>query len=624
MDRYALLFTALKIFVVLMFVINTAAILTWGERRQSAMIQDRIGPNRAVIFLPSWLMKGISLLVGVGLAAAVVVYTFWAYSRSATIVAAAKATDTAAHAAAMSIRLDAGFGLTELAVFLGWIEIVALRRTARRKGQTGGLGGVLAQIPDARVVFYLGLVLHLIVAVLRGSVAGEPEVGGLAQAIFFYVGPALAALLLLLPGVAGAMAVPPGKVGVRLGGTLHALADGAKMAFKEDFIPTNADRLLHSLGPLIALFPAFVVFAVVPFGDTLCIHPDNTGGFWHDLFNARVGEVFGRTFSPVVSRYGVCSEGAVSLQVADLNVGILYMFALAGTGIIGAAIAGWSSDNKFSLLGGLRASSQMVSYEVAMGLSLVGAFMTYGSVRFGDMVRWQSENAWGIFVQPFAFILFLAASIAENKRVPFDAPEGESEIVAGYFLEYSGMKFGMFMLGEYMELAISSAVLTTVFFGGWALPFLHRDGITVAFGDALYASVKLPHAIVIGIGVVAFFLKTWFVCWAQLFIRWTIPRFRYDQIMKLGWKFLLPSALVNVLVTAMILLAIGQGGPGLSNALAFLGDVTQAIVAVGGTVGIVALISGILAPKRELKRSVSSSATFAEAQGGTKMTPMQA
>jgi NADH-quinone oxidoreductase subunit H len=605
MNKFSLFFTAIKILVVLLFVVNTAAILTWGERRQSAMIQDRIGPNRAVIFLPSWIIKLLSFAVGAGLAAGVAAYAWMASNRTP------------------AIRLDAGFGLTELAVFLGWVGIVVARRVARKRGQTSGIGGALASIADARIVFYCGLVLHVLVVVLRAT-ATETDSAGFAQTIFFYVGPALAALILLGAGVAGAMSVPRGKVGVRLGGTLHALADGAKMAFKEDFIPTNADRLLHSLGPLIALFPAFVVFAVVPFGDTLCFHPDNTGSFIHDLFNGRIGEIAGRSYSAVVPRYGVCSEGAVPLQVADLNVGILYMFAMAGTGIIGAAIAGWSSDNKFSLLGGLRASSQMVSYEVAMGLSLVGAFMTYGSVRFSDMVRWQSDNAWGIFVQPFAFFLFLAASIAENKRVPFDAPEGESEIVAGYFLEYSGMKFGMFMLGEYMELAISSAVLTTVFFGGYAIPFLHRDGFTIAFGDTVYPTLKMPHALVIALGVIAFFAKTWLVCWAQLFIRWTIPRFRYDQIMKLGWRFLLPSSLLNIVVTGMILLAIGQGGPGLSSALDFLGDLSQGLVVVVGTVGLIALISGILAPAREHRKSVSSSAAFAEAQGGTKLTPMQA
>jgi NADH-quinone oxidoreductase subunit H len=606
MDGYFFLFTGLKILVVILFVINTAAILTWGERRQSAMIQDRIGPNRAVIFLPGWVLKSSSLVIGFGLAAAVTKFAFFLPRRPD------------------QVTLDALFGLTELAIFLGWVGIIVLRRGARQKGQTQGVGGALARIADARVVFYVGLALHVLAAIVRANAPdAEPE----AAIWVFRIGSGLAVLILAAAGVLGAMRVPSGKVGVRLGGTLHALADGAKMAFKEDFIPVNADRLLHSLGPLIAVFPAFVVFAVVPFGDTLCVHIGHAqgGGFWSDLVNARIGDISSSgVFSPVVPRYGVCAEHGVPLQVATLNVGILYMFALAGTGIIGAAIAGWSSDNKFSLLGGLRASSQMVSYEVAMGLSLVGAFMVYNSVRLDDIVRWQGENAWGIFVQPFAFFLFLAASIAENKRVPFDAPEGESEIVAGYFLEYSGMKFGMFMLGEYMELAISSAVLVTIFFGGWALPFLHRDGITVELGDTVYYHVRMAHVAVIAIGALAFFAKTWLVCWAQLFIRWTIPRFRYDQIMKLGWRFLLPSALANMLVTGLVLLGIGHGGPLLSNALDVVCDVTQAIVLVAGIVGIIALISGFLAPPREHRRAVSSSARFAEAQGGTKAAPMQA
>jgi NADH-quinone oxidoreductase subunit H len=603
MDGYFFLFTGLKILVVVLFVINTAAILTWGERRQSAMIQDRIGPNRAVVYLPGWILKLLSLGVGFGLAAAVAAYVLAVQKRPE------------------SVRLDAGFGLTELAVFLAWFATVVLRRQARRAGQTSGLGGALAQIGDARNVFYVGLLLHVLVAVLRASAAEgpSPALGG-----FFQVGAGAAALLFAAAGVLGFSRVPPGKVGVRLGGTLHALADGAKMAFKEDFVPANADRLLHSLGPIIALFPAFVVFAVVPFGDTLCIHLNHTGHFWTDLFTARIGEVSQNGYSAVVPRGGVCAESGVPLQVATLNVGILYMFAMAGTGIIGAAIAGWSSDNKFSLLGGLRAASQMVSYEVALGLSLVGAFMVYRTVRLENMVVWQSDNAWGIFVMPVSFFLFLAASIAENKRVPFDAPEGESEIVAGYYLEYSGMKFGMFMLGEYMELAISSAVLVTIFFGGWALPFLHRDGITVEIGATTYFHQSLAHAAVIAIGVVAFFVKTWLVCWAQLFIRWTIPRFRYDQIMKLGWRFLLPTALVNMLVMALILLGVDQGGPALSSALDVLADLSQALVLLAGVAGVIMFVSALLAPPREHRRAVSSSATFAEAQGGTKATPMQA
>jgi NADH-quinone oxidoreductase subunit H len=605
-DGHFLLFTVLKILVVLLFVINTAALLTWGERRQCAMIQDRVGPNRAVVYLPGVLLKAASLAIGVGLAAAILWNAFSATTSKLPTQA----------------RLEAGLWLAETAVLLGWIGLIALRRDAVRRAITTGFGGALAGIADARVIFFFGLLAHVIVLALRAAVS-DPD-PGLLGSLFLTVAPAATALLLVLFGAAGARRVPAGRVGVRLGGTLHALADGVKMAFKEDFVPANADRLLHALGPIIALFPVFVTFAVVPFGDTLCIHIDSTGHFWGDLFNARIGHLSAAGYSPVVPRSGVCAEGAVPLQVANLNVGILYMFALAGTGIVGAAVAGWSSDNKFSLLGGLRASSQMVSYEVAMGLSLVGAFMIYGTVRLGDMVQWQSENAWGIFVQPFAFFLFLAASIAENKRVPFDAPEGESEIVAGYFLEYSGMKFGMFMLGEYMELAISSAVLVTIFFGGYALPFLHRDGITVAFGDTVYFQHKMAHVLVVLIGVAAFFVKTWLVCFTQVFIRWTIPRFRYDQIMKLGWRFLLPSAIVNMLVTGLVLLAIGEGGLGLSRALETLGDVSQAVVLVAMVVGIIAFIAALLAPTRKRARNVSSSATYAEAEGGTKLTPMQA
>ena len=603
MDGYLLLFTALKILVVILFVVNTAAILTWGERRQSAMIQDRIGPNRAVIYVPGWIVKVLALGVGFGLAAAAGAYAFAASRRPE------------------AVRLDAGFMLTELAILVGWLGLVIVRGHAVKSGATQGLGGALRKIADARLIFYSGLAAHLAVGLARAS-ANDADPG--PASTLFRMGSGLAVLLLAAAGVGAFMRVPSGRVGIRLFGTLHALADGAKMAFKEDFIPPNADRLLHSLGPLIALFPAFVVFAVVPFGDTLCVHVEHSGNFWTDLVHAHIGQITSTGFSAVVPRYGICADGAVPLQVANLSVGILYMFAMAGTGIIGAAIAGWSSDNKFSLLGGLRASSQMVSYEVAMGLSLVGAFMTYNSVRLDDMVRWQGDHAWGIFVQPFAFVLFLAASIAENKRVPFDAPEGESEIVAGYFLEYSGMKFGMFMLGEYMELAISSAVLVTIFFGGYSIPFLHRDGITVEIGDTVFYHLRMAHTGVILLGVVAFFAKTWLVCWAQLFIRWTIPRFRYDQIMKLGWRFLLPSALVNMLVTALVLLAIAQGGPGLSNALDVVSDLTQVLVVLAGTAGILGLISALLAPRRAHERAVSSSATFAAAKGGTKTSPMQA
>jgi NADH-quinone oxidoreductase subunit H len=603
MDGYFFLFAGLKILVALLFVVNTAALLTWGERRHMAMIQDRVGPNRAVIYLPALPIKGLVLLVGLALAGGVATFAFAASKRS------------------LPVQLQVGFELTELAILLSWVALVIGRGRARRAGSTTGLGGVFASIPDARIIFYAGLTAHVATAV-GWMTSGETPPAGLVT--LFRVGTIVAPVLLAAAGVAGMLAVPGGQIGLRLAGTLHALADGIKMAFKEDFVPPNGDRLLHAFAPIIALFPAFVIFAVVPFGDTLCLHIEQTGHFWADLFNGRIGSVTGNGYSPIVPSSGVCVDGAIPLQVANLNVGILYMFAIAGTGIVGAALAGWSSDNKFSLLGGLRAASQMVSYEVALGLSLVGAFMIYGSVRLDDMVRWQSDNAWGIFVQPAAFFLFLASSIAENKRTPFDAPEGESEIVAGYFVEYSGMKFGMFMLGEYMELAISSAVLVTIFFGGYALPFLHRDGITIAFGDTVYYHTNIAHAAVIGIGVATFFIKSWIVCWAQIFIRWTILRFRYDQIMKLGWRYLLPAALANIVLTALGLLLIREAGPAVSNGIDWLADLSNAFVALLGTAGFIALISGFLAPKRANERSVSSSATFAEARGGTKSAPMGA
>ena len=173
----------------------------------------------------------------------------------------------------------------------------------------------------------------------------------------------------------------------------------------------------------------------------------------------------------------------IDLMVAPLGVGILFVFAMSGQGIIGAAIAGWSSDNKFSLMGALRAASQMVSYEVTLGMSLIGAMMIYGTVRLDDMVRWQQEHAWGIFVQPLAFFLFFTAAVAENKRIPFDLPEAESELVSGYFTEYAGMKFGMFYFAEYAEVVTGSMLLVTIFLGGWSLPFFHRDGLTIAFGN---------------------------------------------------------------------------------------------------------------------------------------------
>jgi len=374
-----------------------------------------------------------------------------------------------------------------------------------------------------------------------------------------------------------------------------------KFFTKEDFMPPRADRLLFTLAPMVAMGAVFALLAVIPFGDTLCLHHLNEA----------------------VSRVGVCSGDRVDLMVAPLDVGILYIFAISGQGIIGAAIAGWSSDNKFSLMGALRAASQMVSYEVTLGMSLIGAMMIYGTVRLDDMVRWQVDHAWGIFVQPLAFFLFFAASVAENKRIPFDLPEAESELVSGYFTEYAGMKFGMFYFAEYAEIVTGSMLIVTIFLGGWALPFFHRDGLTIAFGDHALVHLALAHVWLVVLGVLAFFGKVIAICWVQCFVRWTLPRFRYDQLMKLGWKILLPASLANILVTGVVWLLIDNAGEGVDGALRVLADVSQAVVALTMTILVARAVLGFLAPVKHERTLLGSSAEEALKRGGTKAEPMQ-
>ncbi|MBX3225578.1 MAG: NADH-quinone oxidoreductase subunit H, partial [Labilithrix sp.] len=329
------------------------------------------------------------------------------------------------------------------------------------------------------------------------------------------------------------------------------------------------------------------------------------------------------TVWPAVARHGLGAGGtSIPLQIATLNVGILFVFAIAGQGIVGAAIAGWASDNKFSLMGALRAASQMVSYEVTLGLTLVGAFMVYGSVRLEDMVLWQGENTWGIFVQPLAFVLFFAAAIAETKRIPFDLPEAESELVSGYFTEYSGMKFGMFYFAEYMEIATSSMLLVTIFLGGWNLPFLHRDGLSIAFGETMLFHTRMPHVWVVIIGVLAFFGKTILLCWLQAFIRWSLPRFRYDQLMKLGWTVLLPASLANIFVTGIVWLALQSAGPSAQDSLKVAADVTQGFTAALITGLVIWAVVGFVRTPSRKEAIVGSSATLAAAAGGTKEGPI--
>ncbi len=400
----------------------------------------------------------------------------------------------------------------------------------------------------------------------------------------------------------------------RLAGLLHPAADGLKFFTKEFYMPPRADKLLFSLAPILSMMPVMALVAVIPFGDTLCLN---------DIARKAAD---GGIVWPVVPRYGSCGApgSSVPLMVASLNVGLLYVFALAGQGIVGAAIAGWSSDNKYSLMGALRAASQMVSYEVAMGLTLIGTMMIYGSIRLDDMVRWQGEHTWGIFAQPLAFFLFFTAAVAETKRIPFDLPEAESELVSGYFTEYSGMTFGMFYFAEYMEVVTSSMLLVTLFLGGWELPFLYRDGITIHFGQAVLWHQIIPHIWMEIIAVLAFFGKVLGVCWFQAVIRWSLPRFRYDQLQRLGWRVLLPLALANVLVTGVVVLGIGQSTANVWNGLDFVADLTQALVAVAITYGLIRLVVGFFRPRQRRPRIIGSAAKMAQKTGGTPVTPMQA
>jgi len=313
-------------------------------------------------------------------------------------------------------------------------------------------------------------------------------------------------------------------------GLFHGLADGLKMMLKEDWKPDAYDRFAYAIAPWVVFTPVLLVFAVVPFGGTL--HPA-------ELAPALAGWFGDRTYP---------------LQIARLDAGLLIVFAFGGMTIIGAMLAGWSSANKFSLLGGIRAGSQMISYELIMGLTVLGLILVYGTVDLGAMVTQQSGTllgflpAWGIFCQPFAAILFITAAIAENKRIPFDLPEAESELIAGYFTEYSAMKMGLFMFAEFIEIAIIGALFTTLFLGGYNLPFMTDHGFTFP-GNGV---VAMPHGAVVLIQLLVFLAKVLVVCSFQILVRWSLPRFRYDQLLRFAWKFMLPLALVNLAVTAVV------------------------------------------------------------------------
>jgi NADH-quinone oxidoreductase subunit H len=305
-------------------------------------------------------------------------------------------------------------------------------------------------------------------------------------------------------------------------GLLQPLADGGKFFFKEDFTPDNAERFLFVLGPSIVMFLSLLTGAVIPWGKSL--------------------NIAGQSFD---------------LQVANIDIGVLYIMGLASISVYGMMIGGWASNNKYSLIGAIRASSQMISYELAMGLSLLAVIMTSGSLDLGKIASDQSTGKlwglfeidgmnWNIFYQPVAFIIFLIAALAETNRHPFDLPECESELVTGYSTEYSSMKLGLYLFGEYVNMFISNALIVTLFFGGYNYPGINWVGEN--FGENIAGILS----------IVVFLMKVFFGIFLFMWIRWTIPRFRYDQLMHLGWKKLIPFALINLLITGAVVLAFAN------------------------------------------------------------------
>lgn len=292
-------------------------------------------------------------------------------------------------------------------------------------------------------------------------------------------------------------------------GLLQPLADGLKLFFKEEIIPNFSSKFLFILGPALAMLTAVMTSAVVPWGDKV------------QLFDREI-----------------------NLQIADINIGILYVFGVVSMGVYGIMIGSWASNNKFSLLGGLRAASQIISYELAMGISLIALLMITGTLSLKEMVVQQQAGQWNIVYQPLGFLIFLICAFAECNRTPFDLPEAENELIGGYHTEYSSMKLGFYLFSEYINMFISSVIMATLFFGGYDMPFVNEANFT-------------PNIAAI-IGVVALMAKVILFIFLFMWVRWTIPRFRYDQLMHLGWRILIPLALFNMLVTGAAVLYFNQ------------------------------------------------------------------
>lgn len=287
-------------------------------------------------------------------------------------------------------------------------------------------------------------------------------------------------------------------------GILQPLADGAKMFMKEEIIPTTSNGFLFIVGPSLAIMTACIGSAVIPWGETLVI-----GGH------------------------------RIPLQVTDINVGVLYIFGVVSLGVYGIMIGGWASNNKYSLLGAIRAASQNISYEIAMGLSIIALLMTTGTLSLKEIAAQQHGWHWNVVYQPLGFLIFIVCAFAETNRAPFDLPECETELIGGYHTEYSSMKLGFYLFAEYINMFISSAVMATLYFGGYNFPYMHHLGLAENWVTIL--------------GVVALFIKIFFFIFFFMWVRWTLPRFRYDQLMDLGWKALIPLAIANIVITGIVM-----------------------------------------------------------------------
>jgi len=337
----------------------------------------------------------------------------------------------------------------------------------------------------------IAVVFAIVLAMVAYAVLVERK---MCAAIQDRVGPNRAAL----PGVSSIPVIGPMLVKL---GLFHPIADGLKLFLKEDFTPAHVRKVYFWLAPAITMIPALLTVAIIPFGSTL---------------------------------------GGQRMVIADLNVGILYTFGIVSLGVYGIVLAGYAANSKYPFLGGIRSSAQMISYEIAMGMSVVPVFLLVGDLNLSKVIEYQASGAWLAFKQPLAFAIFIVAALAETNRMPFDFPEAEQELAGGYNIEYSSMKFGMFMMGEYANMVMSSALVATLFLGGWTLPWFGLDQAATTLGGGL-----------LHIGI--FLAKLGGVLLCMMWVRWMLPRFRYDQLMDLGWRRFIPLALANILITAVVL-----------------------------------------------------------------------